>query len=217
MNNELLAQMVSPERLERMEAVLDGRLGGLAALLEDVHKEQNMSACIRTLEAVGIQNVHVIEGDAPFEPNRKITQGCHKWVDIHRHSDPAAAVAALREAGYRILAAAPDAARALEDLDFSTPAVLCFGNELAGISAPLFELADETVRIPMAGFSQSYNLSVSVGICLVAAAQKRRRALGAPSDLSDIERAELRARWLVLLRKGSDEILDALSRQDHGG
>ncbi len=205
--------MVSPERLERMETVLQGRLGGLVALLEDVHKEQNMSACIRSLEAIGIQNVHVIEGADPFEPNRKVTQGCHKWVDIHRHGNPSDAVAALRARGYRILATSPTAERELSELDFTKPTALCFGNELDGLSASLFDLADETFRIPMTGFSQSFNLSVSVGICMVTAATARRAALGELSDLTEAERDALRNRWLRLLRKGSDEILDALSRK----
>lgn len=214
---QVLEQIIRPERIERMERVLDARLVGVCALVEDTYKQQNMTACIRTLEAMGIQNVHVIEGDAPFVPNRKITQGCEKWVDLHHHADPEAAAIALRAQGYRVLATSLDAERTIDELDFTAPAALCFGNELAGISPELADLADERFRVPMHGFTQSFNLSVALGICMHTASEARRRAIGARSDLTPPERAALRARWLRLLRKGSDEVVRALSRRPVDG
>jgi tRNA (guanosine-2'-O-)-methyltransferase len=206
-----LEQMLSPERLARLDAVLNCRLGGLTVLLEDLHKPQNMGACIRTLEALGIQNVHVVDGEDPFVPNGKITQGCHKWVDIHRHDDLPKAVAALRSSGHQILVGSPYADKSIEELDFSIPSVLCFGNELEGISWQLEEEADLCFRIPMFGYSRSFNISVALGICVHSAASARRLALGEAGDLSPEQKAQLRKQWLKLSRKHSEQIVAGLS------
>ncbi|MFT5434713.1 MAG: tRNA (guanosine-2'-O-)-methyltransferase [Myxococcota bacterium] len=209
----ILETMIDEDRIERIDTVLAGRLVGLTALLEDVHKPQNMSACMRTLEAIGIQNVHVIEGDEPFRPNPKITQGCHKWLDVHHHHGPTDAVAALKAAGYRVLATSLEAECTLDELDFSNKTALCFGNELHGISPELAASADETFRLPMYGFSQSFNLSVALGMCMQTAASARRRSIAAPSDMTNDERTELRKRYLRLGRKNSDAILRALAQR----
>ena len=206
-----LEQMLSPERLERLDAVLDCRLGGLTVLLEDLHKPQNMGACIRTLEALGIQNVHVIDSEDPFIPNGKVTQGCHKWVDVHHHSDVPSAVSQLREQGYQILATSPTAAATLEDLDLSVPSALCFGNELMGMSWQLEQEADQCFRIPMYGYTKSFNISVALGICLNVASRARRIALNQSGDLSDEQKSELRKKWLILSRKHSEQIVAGLS------
>jgi tRNA (guanosine-2'-O-)-methyltransferase len=206
-----LIEMMDPERLDRMDRVLDGRLRGLTVLLEDVYKPQNMGACIRTLEALGIQDVHVVDGSADFVPNRKVTQGCDKWVDLHHHTSATEAARALRARGYRVLATSLEATSELHELDFSTPVALCFGNELKGITDELASEADETFRIPMFGFTQSFNLSVAVGMCMQTAANARRQAIQASGDLSDDEKAALKRRWIPLARKNAGEILAALS------
>ena len=211
--HDALENMPNPDRLERLDAVLDQRLSGVTVLLEDVYHPQNMGACIRTLEALGVQNVHIVEGDAPFEPHPKVTQGCHKWVDMHRYATASEAVRALKQSGYRVLATDVEATRTIDDLDFSTPAALCFGNELDGISAELRGAADERFRIPMWGWTRSYNLSVALGMTLYTATRARRRAIGHESDLSPAERESLRRRWLGFARKGSERISEALAQR----
>ena len=208
-----LTDLLSDERLARLDAALDARLVGLTVLLEDVRQPQNMGACIRTVEALGLQDVHVIEGEIPFEPNRAITQGCEKWVDLHRHPDPATAVARLRAGGFRVLATSPDASATLEELDFGVPSVLCFGNERYGITPALFELADTTFRIPMAGFTRSFNLSVSVGITMHWATRARRAALGRAGDLGGEAKAALRTRWVKLAVREAEAIEAELRRR----
>jgi len=210
----MLRAMLSEERMEKMEQVLSRRLHGTTVLLEDVYKAQNMSACIRTLEAFGIQNVHIVEGTAPFIVSRKTTQGCHKWVDIHRHIDAPTAVQDLKSRGYRVLATSLNAKRTIEEIDFETPTALCFGNEKDGISEELLELADDHFRIPMFGFTQSFNLSVAVSLCMWQATSRRRLAIQSDTDLTPEQLTELRDRWIHLALKDSDRILDALSARD---
>ncbi len=206
--------MVSERRLERLEAVLSQRLVGLTLLLEDVHDPQNMSACLRTAEAMGLQDVHVVELGVHFKPNPRITQGCDKWLDVSRHTDVDAAVATLRQTGHRVLVTALDATDTLDTLDFAQPTCLAFGNEKAGVTHRLRELADGTFKIPMMGFVQSFNLSVAVGICAYAAATARRHALGCASDLPAERRATLHERWVRLACEHSEAVLAELSRRD---
>jgi len=210
---EFLESMLSEDRVERIDHVLTMRLRGLTAVLEDVHHPQNMGACIRTLEAFGIQDVHVVELRDRFVPNEKITQGCHKWVDLHRHRSASEAVATLREQGFKIVATSLEAERTLEDLDFSQPMALCFGNELDGVTDELFGLADETFKIPMYGFTQSFNLSVALALCMHTATNARRRSLDALTDLSASDRAALRELWIRRACKNSRRIEHALSVQ----
>ena len=206
-----LRTMLSDERSQQLDTVLSKRLHGLTVLLEDVHTPQNMSACIRTLESYGIQNAHVVELRDPFVISRKTTQGCHKWIDIHRHATTDDAIATLRETGYRIVVSSLEATQTLNDLDFSIPTVLCFGNEKDGISQELMGEADDRYRIPMHGFSQSLNLSVALAISIHEASNARKASLGVETDLTSEQAQTLYERWSRLGVKDSERIVEALS------
>ncbi len=211
---EFLEALLSPERIERIDRVVQKRLRGLTAVLEDVHHPQNMGACIRTLEAMGIQDVHVVEPRDRFIPNEKITQGCHKWVDLHRHKTTLEAVTALRAQGFRIVATSLNTKHTIGDLDFSQPTALCFGNELDGVTDELVSLADDTFKIPMFGFTQSFNLSVALALCINMAANARRDYLGADTDLDAADRASLRDLWIRRACKNIRKIEEAINRQN---
>ena len=211
---EFLESLLSPERIERIDYVLQMRLRGLTAVLEDVHHPQNMGACIRTLEAIGIQDVHCVELRDRFVPNEKITQGCHKWVDLHRHKSTLDAVHLLRARGFRIVTTSLHAEKTIDELDYSTPMALCFGNELDGVTDELVSLSDETFKIPMYGFTQSFNLSVALALCMNTAARARRSHIGALTDLDDADRAALRDLWIRRACKNTRKIEEALVRQD---
>lgn len=208
---QTLEEMMAPERVAKLDAVLAQRLQGITVLFEDVYKRQNVTACIRTVEAFGLQDIHIIEGETRFEPNKAVSLGCEKWLDIHRHKTAADAVARLRDRGYRVLATSLDADLTIDDVDFTEPACICFGNELKGISAELAGAADTTFRVPMFGHTQSFNLSVSVGLIVAAATKARREALGAPGDLPPERVSQLRELWVRRAKKGSARILRALS------
>jgi tRNA (guanosine-2'-O-)-methyltransferase len=206
-----LRTLLTDERSQLLDSVLSKRLHGLTVLLEDVHTPQNMSACIRTLESYGIQNVHVVELRDPFVISHKTTQGCHKWVDVHRHATTHDAIATLRESGYRIVVSSLEATQTLNEFDFSIPTALCFGNEKDGISQELEALADAHYRIPMHGFSHSFNLSVALAISVHEASNARKASLGVETDLTSEQAQSLYERWSRLGIKDSDRIVDALS------
>ncbi len=193
-----LAPQLSAERIARIDAVLDARLGGLTVVLENLHDPHNGAAALRSVEGFGLSELHVVEQAEPFRFSDKVTQGCEKWVAIRRYPRFVDAAAALHGRGFRLDAAVPGAPVALDALDVGRATALVFGNEHAGLTGAARAACDGTFAIPMAGFTQSFNLSVSVAVSLHDASARRRAALGAPGDLPAEERAWLRARWYVL-------------------
>lgn len=184
-------------RLERIERVLEERTRTVTVVLDRLEDAFNMAAVLRSCEAFGLQDVHVIRNpDAPFKPNATVTQGCDKWLDVHLHQDFASCASALRAAGYRVLASAlRDDASSLYALRFDTPVALVFGNERFGVSDEVLAHSDGTFVIPMRGFVQSLNISAAVSATVSYAVGWRMQHLGKTGDLTDPERAALREQF----------------------
>jgi tRNA (guanosine-2'-O-)-methyltransferase len=189
---------LTPERKARIQAVLAARLVGLTVVLENLHDPHNGAAAIRSLEGFGVGTLHVVESKEPFRYSNTVTQGCEKWVEVHKYRGFDACRAALGARGFKLWAAVPGASTPLEAIDVTTPAALVFGNEHAGLSPEAVAACDGAFTIPMTGFTQSFNLSVSVAVCVHDAARRRREALGDSGDLPGQERARLQAKWYAL-------------------
>ncbi len=208
-----IEELVLPERLARIESVLAHRTRRLILVLENLIDPHNCAACLRSADAVGVQDVHVVEAAAPFVPNTKVTQGSHKWLTLYRHPTSEQCLAALRERRYRVFAATPDGPMTLADLDVTQPLALVFGAEHTGLSAHLRANADGCFRIPMYGFSQSLNVSVAVAVALFQVVAERTRRLGAAGDLRADERALLRDEWLRKSVARGDSVCAELERR----
>lgn len=195
---EALTPLLSPERIARVEAVLDARLVSLVTMIEDLYDPHNGAAAIRSTEALGLQEFHAIEPERRFQAVKGITRGCHRWIDLVRWSDAPAAIGALRARGFRVLATAPDAPDDVESVDVSTPVAVLFGNEHSGVTDAARAACDGAVSIAMFGFTESFNLSVSVALVMSRLAARRRALLGARGDLPPDRRDHLRARWYAL-------------------
>lgn len=205
---EALIELVSPARQARIEQVLDARLTTVTAVLENLHDAHNGAAALRSVEACGLAELHVIEGTGePFKASPAVTIGCDKWVGLHRYPSVDACYGALRARGFRVYAAVPGAERSLEDVDVARPLAIAVGNERDGLTRHAIDAADGAVSIRMHGFTQSFNLSVSVALAVYTLAARRRAAIGATGDLPDQERARLRARWYALGVRGADGII----------
>ena len=195
----VLGPRLSAERRHRIDQVVAGRTRRLTVAVEGLYDPHNAAAVIRTADAFGVQDVHVVEGPHRFLSSRKVTQGAHKWVDLAVWSAPEPFVERMRADGRRVLVAAMDGALALDELDPAAPQALVFGNEADGISARMRDLADGAFAIPMRGFVESLNVSVAAAVALHAL----RR--GAAGDLGEAEAAVLRARfYLRAVRAGYD-------------
>lgn len=215
---EFLSQFMTEHKRALFDRVVRERTRHLTIVLENLFHSQNASACLRSCDCFGIQDVHIIEGRHQFRVNRDVALGGAQWLDLHRYADgdgeqnTETCVAALKQRGYRILAAAPDLdGTSLHDVDVEQKTALLFGGELEGLSETATDLADGLVRIPMYGFTESFNVSVAVALCLYELTSRLRR-LHVNWRLSDEEIKELRAAWIRLVL---GETLPYLERRFH--
>ena len=168
---------MTPERYEKLKAILNARQPDLTVLMEDVHKPRNFAAILRSCDAVGVLETHAVAPDGiPF--NRpKAAAGSTRWVKMRRHQNIEDGVKYLREQGMRIIAAHP-AENALDfrSYDYTQPTAIIMGSELNGLSDEALELTDDVVVIPMQGMVQSLNVSVSAALILFEAQRQRQVA-----------------------------------------
>jgi len=190
--------LLTPDRLARIDAVLDARLGSVVTIIEDLYDPHNGAAAIRSTEALGLQEFHAIEPNERFVALKGITKGCHRWIDLVRWPDIGGCVASLKARGFRVYATAPDAPQDIDHVDVSSPVAVVFGNEHAGVTPEAVAACDGALAIPMFGFTESFNLSVACALVMSRLAARRRDALGARGDLDAARRAHLRARWAAL-------------------
>lgn len=206
----VLAPMLTPERIARIDAVLAARLASVTTAVEDTYDPHNAAATIRTTEAFGLQDLHVIEPHARFSAAKGVTRGAHRWIDLHRWPAAEAAAAHLRSHGFRVFATLPDATFSVEDVDVGTPLAILFGNEHEGLSPAAIAACDASITVPMFGFTESYNLSVTVGLAMSRIAARRRAYIDATGDLDPARYARLRARWFALRIRGVVGIVDRI-------
>ncbi|MBA2479657.1 MAG: RNA methyltransferase [Planctomycetes bacterium] len=210
-------RILTPGRARKYRQVLARRTARLAVVVEDCHDPHNATAIIRTCDAFGVHRVFVTTGRNSFKINRRVSQGSHHYVDLHVHRDIAGAYAELRSLGYRILvsdlsASATVGPARLQTMMSESPIALVFGNESAGVSAAANAGADGHFLIPMAGFPQSLNLSVSVAVSVYAL---RQTALmdDLPGDLPAAEQIACYDAWV---REHKGAAAEMVMRQELG-
>jgi tRNA (guanosine-2'-O-)-methyltransferase len=203
-----LEPMLTPERIARIDRVLDNRLVSLTVAVEDTYDPHNAAATIRTSEALGLHELHVIEPELRFSAAKGVTRGAHKWLDLHRWPDAETAVRELHARGFRVYATQPAAAASIDDVDVSAPMAVMFGNEHRGLSAAAVAACDGAISVPMFGFTESFNLSVTVALATSMLAARRRAYINAPGDLPADLRDRLRARWFALRIRGVIGVLE---------
>lgn len=204
----VLGPMLTPERIARIDSVLAARLQSVVTIVEDTYDPHNAAATIRTTEAIGLQELHVVEPQLRFSAARGVTRGAHKWIDMQRWPRAEDAVAALHARGFRVYATLPGATHSIDDVDVTTSIAVAFGNEHSGLTAEAIATCDGSLGVPMQGFTESFNLSVTVALAMRTIAQRRRAALGVTGDLDDERRRVLRARWFALKIRGAVGILE---------
>ena len=191
---------LEPARQARIDAVVASRTRTLTVVMEAFCDPQNVNAVLRTCEAFGIQELHVVEGVMkPYDRNKKISQNADKWLDVRRWASTQECLGHLRAEGYAIYVTHLDeGARPLGELPFGGKVALVFGNEHRGVSADALTLADASYLIPMRGFVQSLNVSVAAAISIAIAVERREAERGRHGDLSPEEAQALRERFYVL-------------------
>ncbi len=202
-----LGRYVSEHRRHRIEAVLDGRMQGVQVALESPSDPHNAAAVVRTAEALGALEVHVIGAPPGALHARSTTQGAYHWVTTRHHATLESFLREVRARGVLLAGADMDGPSTLGELPVDRPLCLLLGNEQRGLSPQARTACDVLFRIPMYGMSQSLNLSVSAAISLYDVLE-RRRASGQQGDLDPEARARLRARYY--LRALDDRLIRGL-------
>jgi tRNA (guanosine-2'-O-)-methyltransferase len=203
-----LAPVLTAERIARIDQVLAARLTSVVTVVEDTYDPRNAAATIRTTEAIGLADLHVIEAEHRFSVTDGVTMGAHRWIDLHRWPSAEAAIGGLRSRGFRVFATLPGAPRSIDDVDVGAPIAVAFGNERNGLTEAAIAASDGAIGVPMFGFTESYNLSVTVALAMTRLAARRRELIGALGDLPEPRRADLRARWFASRLRGVTGILE---------
>lgn len=214
--NKYLSQFISEERNSLFHQVLANRTRYLTVVLENIYQSQNTSAVLRTSDCFGIQDVHIIENNHPYNINPDVALGSHKWLNLVKYNaqknNTLAVINKLKQNGYRIVATPPHTNDVnIENFDLEKgKAAFFFGTELTGLTQTMLEHADEFVKIPMYGFTESFNISVSVAITLHQLIHNLRNS-NINWKLSEDEKEQILFQWLKSSIKKVDLILDDYS------
>ena len=209
-----LSEFVTPERLALFNKVLSFRTNYLTVVLEDMYQTHNASAVVRTADCFGIQNVHVIENTHVFNFNPDVVRGASNWVNVNRYNgdemNTPRALQKLRKDGYRIVVATPhDHDVDLEDFDLGKgKTAIVFGCERPGLTQWAMKEADEYMKIPMVGFTESLNVSVSVAVTLHHLTHQLRNHSSIDWSLTEDEKQTAMLDWLRMTIKRVDLLED---------
>lgn len=201
-----LEEFITENRKKRFEHVLKNRTRHFCIAVEDVFQLHNTSAVMRSCEVFGIQDLHVIEQRYSKTIDKEIAMGAEKWVDIHRHPDNRSCVNDLKAKGYQIVATSPHVeANELDDFDISRPSAVFFGTEKSGLSEEIMKEATAFIKIPMFGFTESLNISVSAAI-IINNLTNRLRTSSLPWQLSREEVLSKKIDWARKSIKDIDSV-----------
>ena len=205
---EYLETYLTENRIERFNKVLDNRTKHFTVATEDVYQLHNTSAVMRSCDVFGIQELHVIEERNVKRIDREIAMGAQKWVDLVRHHSTKKAITSIKAQGYQIVATTPHEEDCnLADFDITKKSCFLFGRETQGLSDEVMNSADCFLKIPMVGFTESLNISVSAAIILQDVTQKLRTS-NIEWQLTETEKLRKRFDWCKKTIKSFDDILE---------
>lgn len=206
---DYLAEYITSHKLSLFEKVLAYRTRYITLGLENIFQPQNASAVLRTCDLFGVQDVHIVENNNEYRVNPQVALGASKWLNMYHYNEKEFNApdlyASLRRNNYRIVATTPHRGDYTVD-DFPLekgPVALMFGTELEGLSDWAIQNADEFVRIPMYGFTESFNISVSAAL-IVRELTERLRKSNLPWQLSEKEKMDIRIQWAKTVVKKSE-------------
>ncbi|WP_339611680.1 RNA methyltransferase [uncultured Planktosalinus sp.] len=203
-----LETYLTKNRKELFKKVLEQRTRHLTVVTEDVYQLHNTSAVMRTCDIFGIQDLHVVEEIQGKRIDKEIAMGAQKWVDLHRYDTIDECIADLKNKEYRIIATTPHKdSQLLDNFDVTQKAAFFFGKESTGLSEKVFKQADGFLKIPMYGFTESLNISVSAAIILQDVVAKLRKT-EVNWQLTEEEQLEKRLDWAKKTIKSIDVILN---------
>lgn len=178
---DYLKDFLTDERVEKINKIVTQRTRHISILLENIFQQQNASAVLRSAECMGVQDIHVVENNNVFEVDPEVAMGAAKWLTIYNYNqkqnNTIDAIKGLKANGYRVVATMPHEKESMiDEIDLSVPTVFMFGTELTGLSEDAINHADAFVKIPMYGFTESFNISVSAAMVMQSATTRIRNS-----------------------------------------
>ena len=205
--NRLILPLLTEARQKKVQTVASLRNFSNCVVLEGIYDRGNISAVMRTAEALGFVNFHVIETQSKFKEANRVTQGADKWTEVEKWKTTKDCIAELKKRGHRIVVTSLEASKPIHEIDFTTPTAFVLGNEKEGISEEMKYLSDERIILPMSGFVQSYNISVAGALGLYHIYQDRLKKLGKNHDVSPEQIEILKAHYAIRTQDSSFDIL----------
>ncbi|WP_298904282.1 RNA methyltransferase [uncultured Psychroserpens sp.] len=203
-----LETYLTEQRKSTFLRVLSQRTKHFTVATEDVYQLHNTSAVIRSCDVFGVQEVNIIEEQNTKRIDREIAMGAQKWVDLNRYHSVKEAIQDLKAKGYQIVATTPhENDSLLEDFDVRKKSCFFFGREMSGLSQEVIDAADCFLKIPMVGFTESLNISVSAAIILQDVTTRLKRTEVA-WQLSETEQLEKRLDWCKKTIKSYKQIIE---------
>ena len=210
---EYLKDFISKERYDRISEVLDNRTNHITLVLEDLHKSHNANAVLRSCDGFGIQDVHIIENRNKFDEHSSVSIGAHSWLTLNRYNEDKCnnidlCFEGLRAKDYQIIATTPhEKDLNIRELDVTKKTALVFGTELEGVSDEVIRKSDGFVKIPMFGFSESFNISVSAAISMYELTTRIR----SDNDFWQLDsdyKVKLKFNWIKQSIKAGDKLVE---------
>ena len=209
---EHFQEFLTENRRDRFRTVLSKRTRQITVVLEDIYQPHNASAVLRSCDGFGVQDIHTIETRNDFSPNRNVSIGADRWLTLHRYNQPNAdnlttCLSNLKSQGYTLVATTPHTtATTVNEVPVDGKVALLFGTELTGLSDAALEQSDTYALIPMSGFSESFNISVSAALCLYDLTTRLRQTRD-DWHLTDQEQQDLYLSWVLSSIKARDKLL----------
>lgn len=211
-------QFITENRYKLFEKIIQERTRYISVLLEDIYRPQNASAVLRTCDCFGVQDVHIIENHNEYRINPDVALGASKWLTLKKYNNSESntpdAIQTLKAQGYRMVATSPHSRDTTpESFDIEKGKfVLMFGSEKPGLSSIVFDNADEFLSIPMYGFTESFNISVSAAIILNRLS-RRLRETAIDYRLPPESRNEILLQWLRKSVKNPDALEEKFNQK----
>lgn len=202
---ELLGPMLTDERKAKLEAVVENRSLEMVSVLENIYDRGNVSAAMRSSEAFGFMRMCLVDDpSAKFKAANRVTRGADKWLDVRSYGAPGDAVRELKSEGYQIWTTDLNTDVTIDTLDWSKKIAIVLGNEKDGVSPEMHSLVDGRFRIPMMGFTQSFNISVAAALLFYRAHLETRGRL-----LNAVQRRQALANYYLRCFDNPESLLRA--------
>lgn len=207
---EKMLEHISENKTNLFNEIIENRTRHITVVLENIFQPQNASAVLRSCDCFGVQDVHIIENNNKFETNRDVALGSTKWLDLIRYNksenNSAECFSSLKKKGYKLIGTTPhENDSMIHELPLDQPVALVFGTELTGLSDVAMKEMDGFVKLPMYGFTESFNISVSVALSLYDTTERMRK-MDFDWHLTEEEKITTKLNWVRKVIKHSAKV-----------